>query len=705
MKIILNYFFFLAIIGLTAFLYGKFNPVIEIRQDPSVYAFNAFNLINHGTIIKPLYALSELIEKGFYSFDEWKHYAKIFNGTQLLVPGQLHGDFFPGATYVYACLGLLNKSFVFYGPAFVMISVCISLYFIIYKILNEAFSACLLTFMFLLSPIMTWFGRAFYAGPFALLFFLLILYLLIDFFDIQTNSKKLILLILLFSLSYFSRLEMFIVLLLAVYLISYKDWKFGLLMLFLALLVMNASENNYSIYYNRIGNNEFTLIFTYWTQIVCGTYLFSLLMNFIGKRNSFKLENIIFSRTLFYSLLIIFTLFALLCLRNDFVDLFGEHQLKSIHGNIMRTYNEENLDRIFMVFPAHIFIIGICYLAFILKKQSVSLYFKVVLFSLMLPNLIFLYEIHNSPMLYWAIRRYIPIVLPVVFLGFIFFLKDLNYQTRIILVFSSLLIMTNIFFEARQRRDYKGLDLSVRNFTKVYHEDDNYLFIYHKDLRYLISSFMSYGKYDFLPINSVSEMPLILPNIPKIKKRKIMFVSKDLLPIEHQTYSIDYQKVGENYQTLPKKYYHEKTNLYLYDAQLLANNTNSLWKDGILWPNLRVHNYSGLYGKGWTNGNALFEDIGYELQPQNTKIIISRTKSVRIPHSSKSELGLRIFINGIEADFDKEERELKYYFFLPNNIKSINTLKIKSNTFVPKELGFNQDTRKLGIHIHSITIE
>ena len=700
-----KFLFFFATICLTAIVYGRFNAVIEIRQDPSIYAFNAFNLVNHGTLTKPLQALGELIEKGFYSFDEWKHYAKIFNGTQSLVTGKLYGDFFPGGTYVYAFLGSISKSYVFYGPTFVMISVCISLYFIIYKIINEAFSTFLLTSTFLLSPIMTWFGRAFYAGPFALLFFLLILFLLIDYFDFQTQPRKLILLILLFSLSYFSRLEMFMILLLAVFLISYQNWRFGLLMLAMAILVMVIADNNYPIYYNRIGNKRFTIIFVYWQYIVTATYFLAICFSYLMKKCDFSLEKFLSSRTIFYGLIVIFSLSALLILRNDYVDLFGQHQIKSMNGNSLRTFNEENLDRIFMVFPVHMFFIGIGYLAFVFRKQHISPHFRIVLVALLLPNLLFLYEIHNSPMLYWAIRRYIPVVLPAVFLGFIFFLKDLSYRQRMVLIVSSLLIMTNIFLEARQRRDYKGLNISVESFTKQFDEKDNYLFIYDKKLRYLISSMMSYGKYDFFPVNSVSEIPLISSNFPDNKKKKILFVSLEKFPIEHQKYTIEYQKVGENFHSLPKNYYREKHLLYFYDIELLATTANSLWKDGKLWPNLSVSQYSGFYGKGWTNGNARLENIEYKLQPKDSTITISRKRRIRVPYSSRADLGLRLLINGIEAEFQKEEREFKYIFLLPKNVKTIKTLEIITNTFIPKEYGYNKDGRKLGVYIDSIKID
>lgn len=697
--------FLLGSVCFTIVIYERFNPVIEIRQDPSIYAFNAFNLLNHGTLVKPLHALGELIESGFYSFSEWKSYANIFNGTQSLVAGKLFGDFFPGGTYVYAFWGTLNKTFVFYGPTFIMTSVCMSLYFIIYKILNEGFSTFLLTCMFLLSPVMTWFGRAFYSGPFALLFFLLILFLLIDCFDFQSESRKLVLLILLFSLSYFSRLEMFAVLLIAIFLISYQNWKFGLLMLAMAIMVMVFAQNNYPIYFNRVGKAQFTIIFAYWNYIAASTYLLSILSCHVGKKYNFSLDSIFSSRAIFYCLITIFSLAALLTFRNDYADLFGEHQITTIHGSIMRTFNEDNLERIFMVFPAHIFFIGLCYLTFVFKKQTTSTFFKIFLIALLLPNLFFLYEKYNSPMLYWAIRRYIPVVLPAVFLGYVFFLKDMSYRQRMIVILTSFLIMANIFLEARQRRDYKGLDVAVETFTRLYDEKDNYLFLYEKKLRYPISSLMSYGKYDFFPVNSVSEIPIIVPNLSSSASRNVVFVSRIKLPIQHKEFTIKYQKVRESFYSLPTKYYQKEHLLYFYDIELLTKSTETLWRDGILWPNIKVNEYSGFYGKTWTNGSAQLKDIDYQLQPQNSTIAIFRNLKSKTPYSNVTELGLRVFVNNIEAEFQQEVRGFKYIFLLPEDIKTIKTIKIRSNTFIPKQLGYSQDERNMGIKIKAIRIE
>lgn len=697
--------FLIIAIAITTAIYSRFNPVIEMRQDPSLYAFNALNLINYGTLTKPLHALGELITNGVYSFSEWKHYAKIFNGTQSLSPGVLYGDFFPGATYVYASLGTICRPFVFYGPTFVMLSVCIVLYFMVYRIINDSFSAFLLTTLFLLSPIMTWFGRAFYSGPFALLFFLLILFLLIDSFEHRDQKARLIFLTIIISLSFFVRIEMFMLLLLGIFIVSYQNWKIGIVMLLSALFVMIAAEHNYPIYFTRMRLNSFHTVFYFWNYIAIAVYIFSISLRYVLDKHRLSLNQIISCKYLQYTLFLIFLVSALLIFRNDYADLFNQHQIKLIHGKIMRTFNEENLDRILLVFPAHIFFIGLGYLPFVIRKKSTSPLFKIVLIGLFLPNLLFLYKIYNSPMLYWAIRRYIPVLLPTVFIGFVFFLKDLKYRHRMIVIISSFIIMTNILAESRQRRDYKGLDIVAEHFTHKFKENDNYLFFYDKNLKYTISSLMSYGKYDFLPINSVSEVPLLLSNITPDTKRRVLYITTEKHPIDHQQFTIEYQKVGENYYALPQKYYRKVHNLYFYEIDLIAKNSVSLWADGHIWPNLSVSNISGFYGKGWTNGNAKLEDIHYNLQPSDTTITVKRLKRGRTPNKTVEDLALRVFINGTEAIFHEERGAVEYIFFLPKGISTIESIQIKSNTFIPKELGYSKDTHQKGIHINSITVQ
>jgi hypothetical protein len=216
---------------------------------------------------------------------------------------------------------------------------------------------------------------------------------------------------------------------------------------------------------------------------------------------------------------------------------------------------------------------------------------------------------------------------------------------------------------------------------------------------------MSYGKYDFFPVNSVSEIPLISANLPKGKRRKILFVSSAELPINHQEYTLEYQKVGEKYSSLPKHHYHKKYKLYFYDINLLKTITNDLWKDGKIWPNLSINEYSGFYHKGWTDGKARLENVNYELQTKDSIITISRKRGKKIPYSSQDDLGLRLLINGVDAEFQEEKGKFKYIFQLPKNIKIIKTLDIITNTFIPKEIGYTKDERKLGIYIYSIKID
>ncbi|OHD14696.1 MAG: hypothetical protein A2086_16810 [Spirochaetes bacterium GWD1_27_9] len=101
--------------------------------------------------------------------------------------------------------------------------------------------------------------------------------------------------------------------------------------------------------------------------------------------------------------------------------------------------------------------------------------------------------------------------------------------------------------------------------------------------------------------------------------------------------------------------------------------------------------------KIWTNGNALIENISIKNE-KKLKYFQLRTKGWH-PHKFQYEkIDLKIFINDKQLIFFKNI-SLDYFFLMDNSIDEIKKIKILSNTFIPKEMEHNEDTRILGIDV------
>jgi len=115
---------------------------------------------------------------------------------------------------------------------------------------------------------------------------------------------------------------------------------------------------------------------------------------------------------------------------------------------------------------------------------------------------------------------------------------------------------------------------------------------------------------------------------------------------------------------------------------------------------LKLRNFLDLT---WTNGDSNIVDIGYDVKAEDNYLAL-KTFGWSPFKSDINKLGLKIATNGSSLKFSHTKNSA-YYFILDKNIKQINEIRIISPTFVPKELGINNDTRRLGIDVASIEIE
>lgn len=108
---------------------------------------------------------------------------------------------------------------------------------------------------------------------------------------------------------------------------------------------------------------------------------------------------------------------------------------------------------------------------------------------------------------------------------------------------------------------------------------------------------------------------------------------------------------------------------------------------------------TGFYSDNlWTKGDAT---IKYLNPVKEVKVINVNTKGYHPYPMDTTKLNMKLLVNGVETkmiNFNKRS----YQFAIPNYIKAVTEIQIKTNTFIPKELGMNNDSRVLGLDIDKI---
>jgi len=204
------------------------------------------------------------------------------------------------------------------------------------------------------------------------------------------------------------------------------------------------------------------------------------------------------------------------------------------------------------------------------------------------------------------------------------------------------------------------------------------------DLKFLIKGELL-GKYNDL---------FVLTQLP---------ISKNYLHLENE---ISYtQGLFEHAVRIPKKFSYSyfsplKLLLYKIDKQILLNS--------ILQKTNAINVKSWFEKKGfyadavWTKGDA--EVFGFEYNSAEKTYIVVTTYGWNPYIKNPNKFGVKLLVNGTEADFSHTDG-MKYYFKIPKHIDIATEIWIKSDTFVPKQLGINNDERTLGIDIKTVSFE
>jgi hypothetical protein len=104
----------------------------------------------------------------------------------------------------------------------------------------------------------------------------------------------------------------------------------------------------------------------------------------------------------------------------------------------------------------------------------------------------------------------------------------------------------------------------------------------------------------------------------------------------------------------------------------------------------------------WTKGSGIL--TGFSVDLNSKRFIVIETWGWNPYRFEPEKLELKVSFADHTVHLHHQEG-LQYFFEIPSGIREITELGIHSTTFVPKELGINEDSRRLGVDFKSIAFE
>ncbi len=682
------------LLGGATIIYSQYSPVLELRQDPSIYMLKALNLINYGHLYSPAEVIEELVGSNILSIDSVEGYARIQNGIEYL-NGRLYTDFYPGGTFFYAIVGMFSKNLIFYAQTAIMLVNVVLFYFVIKKLsIHQSLGVkIVLTATFFATPIIVWFGRGSFSEPFALFFVLLLITMLLQ------NNVPVWMLALTFCASYSSRIDYLLVMLIGVFVITFLSYKAGAVYTLMSCVEIFLFKEVYFIYYNRITTQDMPAL-KYGVVLVIVAFCISIL---IARYVREWIKKIYYSKSIYILTFLVGTCCALLMFRDNITP---KYEYAEIHGQVIRTYVEEIVDLLFLVFPPFILIIGLFGIVCFIKEKEIPFLASVFMFGITIVYLYFLFAAGNSPQLYWMLRRYYNVILPMAFLGFILLMSRVEKKIMTIISVTCLLISVDMFLDSGQIPDYEGLDKSVVEADLQLENMGADVVFYDQDLRYEISSIMSFNSAEFIPVDFGNES--VIEKLLKWSKNKettnVVWMLSERYIDAAEEIKLTYSKMGEEYGKLPEAIYSNCYKMYLYrgaDFKDLEKNTAS-----IIYPNVRVEKCEGFYDdKEWTNGKLIIQTSG--ISTKSYKKLYVQMYDYRhyfLDNEQQIAWNVSAQINGKQL-YPVEINKDYILFDISDLDVEIQTFEITCDTFNQKKLDIGDDERNLGIAIEKIYME
>lgn len=671
---------------ISGFIYMSYSPALELRQDPSVYMLKAMNLCNYGTTYSDMDIYEEMVADNVV--EELDEYAGIENGTHYK-NGRLYTDFYPGGVYFYAMIGLLSKRMMFYGQTIIMMMNALLLYELLGRLTKKKSNLAnvVYTIAFMIAPLIVWFGRGSFSEPSAMLYVLLLAMFFMDKEKVPMGLFPLTIVSL-----YSARIDYVLVMIVAVFALNYISTKWAVITTALGSIGILCYSKVYWIYYDRIIKYDMKILKYSVPLLIAG-----LLISMAVKRFWKELPK--FYRSYFMTVLFVAAgiILALLAFRDNVTT---NYQMAVIHEKYMRTYTEDVMDMLFMVFPSIFIVGGLLGLFKIQRNEDIDFVPGVFLLGITVVYSYFFISFGNSPQMYWGLRRYYNILLPVLFISFVLLTNEIESKVRLIIAVTTLIISANMFFDSEQTVDYKGLDKSVITISD--HLDDSGVdcVFYDDKLRFELSSLVSYSDIEFIPvdhkkINHVSQW------IEDKGYENAVYMTDAELDCMHTLYNISYKKQGEEYNEIPTSVYKKSYDFYAYDMKAIADMYQNVEEE--LYMKGKEDGEGEIYGDGWIGRNIVIDNLNIDTDSHTLVIRRLGYDNYFFDEDRIDELKLQIIVNDkqIINEFTVDGNDILADI---GDTGTIHKIEVACNTFNPGLAGENSDTRELGLDIKMIYI-
>lgn len=152
----------------------------------------------------------------------------------------------------------------------------------------------------------------------------------------------------------------------------------------------------------------------------------------------------------------------------------------------------------------------------------------------------------------------------------------------------------------------------------------------------------------------------------------------------------------EKSKSIPTLYYPFETTFYLHQAK------SSLLSRKVIYTEERQEDLVNFHDVDWTNGNGIIRNIHILLDPED-RFLVLRTKGWN-PFLRNHAWGVpELHVNGTALPFYSRRKD-SYTYDMGGDPKVLEEIRILSPTFVPRDLGFGDDPRSLGVDVASLAI-
>lgn len=685
----------LAVLSIGAGIYSEYSPVLEIRQDPGLYMYRALNLVNYGYVYEPvdiytqLQKMSEIklegVEEKVYNKDNILvnySYGKVQNGTYL-EGNKLYVDFYPGGSFFYAIIGKVHKPFIFYGQTIIMLAVIWVLYFVMKALAQQKdpLSNALCVILFAVSPIIVWFGRGSFSEPVALFFFLFIILVLLR-KEIEVSG---VVLILALCASYTARIDFISLMALGAFLIFYADLKLGIIYGTSAFVSMYFIQNTYPLYYSRITSNDMPVLRYGFLLIAAGALLGAV----IGKWGKKAFDKLVYAGWVKNLALAVGVLLTLTMFLDNIIP-EQDYSYAISYGQYIRTYSESIMELLFLVFPGVVLVSGFIGIHTLLDRKN-KLAFIIFICGSVLATSSLLFGANNSPQLYWVSRRYMSVLLPGVFLGFVSLLQKLEKEVRQIICLVCMMLSLNMLFNSNQVVNYEGLDQAVIEVEKQL-KDKGYDTVYYtNEIKMAVSPLRSYSDIDFVLIKTDMMQSFFDYIADKDTSGSVFITDLDMGPMEYEEHALHFVTQGESYGSIPKEAYSQNTQLKVYKV-------DEIKECKAIYPGIYTRKAVGFDKDGWNAGYSVF--YTYENTRKYDQLIVEMNDFYNYNIERNSEdYKIRAKINGEYMLTASKFEDNRLYYDISGIPEKVSKIELFCPTFNLKKLGLGEDSRNLGINV------